>query len=62
MKNRSGTDAHGVALTKLGDPEFFSCWAKLRQLIALGGKSVPSELKRDYAVLSVEYQRRINGA
>jgi hypothetical protein len=61
MENRSGTDAHGTALTELGDPEFFSSWAELRQRIAFGGKSVPSQLKRNYATLSAEYRRRVNG-
>jgi hypothetical protein len=61
MENRSGTGADGVALTELGDPEFFTRWAELRQRVALGGKSVPGELKRDYAALSAEYRRRTNG-
>jgi hypothetical protein len=33
----------------------------LRQRIALGGKTVPGDLKREYAAVSAEYRRRIEG-
>lgn len=48
-------------LRELDDPEFFRHWAALRQRIALGGNSVPCELKRRYKAVSIEYRRRING-
>lgn len=61
MENRSGTGTHSAWLAELGDPEFFTRWAEVRQRIALGGKSVPALLKSDYAALSAEYRRRVNG-
>jgi hypothetical protein len=48
-------------LTKLDDPAFFLRWSTLRQLIAQSGKSVSCELKREYAAVSAEYRRRIDG-
>jgi hypothetical protein len=49
------------SLRELGDPEFFRRWAKLRHLIAVGGKSVPGDLRREYEAASGEYRRRIGG-
>ena len=46
-------------LTKLGDPEFFRYWAELRQRIAVNGKKVSQDLKREYAAVSAEYRRLI---
>lgn len=48
-------------LTELDDPAFFRHWSKLRLLIAKSGKSVSCELKREYADVSAEYRRRIDG-
>jgi hypothetical protein len=48
-------------LQELGDPEFFRRWAELRRRIALGSKSAIPELKREYAEVSCEYRRRIDG-
>ena len=48
-------------LRELDDPDFFSQWAELRNRIAVGGKSVPGELKREYAAVSAEYRRRVDG-
>ena len=47
------------ALQELDDPDFFRYWAELRHRIAIGGKSVPSELKRRYEAASAEYRRRL---
>jgi hypothetical protein len=33
----------------------------LRQRVALSGKTVPSDLKREYAAVSAEYRRRVDG-
>ena len=55
--------AHEVStgsLPKLNDPDFFTHWAELRHRIALGGKSVPGELKRAYANAAAEFHRRAN--
>jgi hypothetical protein len=49
-------------LTELGDPEFCRHWSELRQRIALSGKTVPQDLKREYAAVSAEYRRRVSGA
>jgi hypothetical protein len=38
-------------LTELDDPEFFRRWSELRGRIALCGKSVPCDLKREYAAV-----------
>jgi hypothetical protein len=59
MRQQSGE--HNDDLRELGDPEFFSHWAELRRRIALGGKSVPCELKRRYEAVSGEYRRRVHG-
>jgi len=53
-------DAPAASLSGLDDPEFFRHWADLRLRIALGGKTVPSELKREYANASAEYRRRVS--
>jgi hypothetical protein len=51
--------AETVSLTELDDPEFFRHWSALRLRIALGGKSLPHQLKREYAMASAEYSRRV---
>jgi hypothetical protein len=51
--------ADAVSLTELDDPEFFRHWSELRLRIALAGKSLPHQLKRDYAMASAEYRRRV---
>jgi hypothetical protein len=48
-------------LTKLDDPKFFRHWSELRRRIALSGKKVPDDLKREYDAVSAEYRRRVNG-
>ena len=53
-------DAHAASLSGLDDPEFFRHWADLRLRIALGGKAVPSDLKREYANAAAEYRRRVS--
>ncbi len=43
----------------LADPQLIRHWSALRQRIALSGKTVPGDLKREYAAVSAEYRRRI---
>lgn len=61
MEKQPDDDADATNLTELADPEFFRHWAMLRQRIALDGKSAPDALRREYAAVSAEYRRRING-
>lgn len=61
MEPRADDDTAAVSLAALGDPEFFRHWARLRQRIALDGKSVPGALQREYAAMSAEYRRRVEG-
>jgi hypothetical protein len=61
MEKRPVPGADVFGLSELGDPEFFRHWAELRQRITLGGKSVPCDLKREYAGASAEYRRRVYG-
>ena len=61
MEKRAGADADVAGLPELTDPEFSRHWAELRQRITLGGKSVPCDLKREYAGASAEYRRRVYG-
>jgi hypothetical protein len=57
-----GTDANRVReLQELDDPQFFTHWSKLRHQIFYCGKFVPSSLKKEYAAVSAEYRRRIDG-
>jgi hypothetical protein len=61
MGTRAITDNEPAdRIRELDDPEFFSYWSELRHRIALGGKSVPPDMKREYAVVSAEYRRRID--
>ena len=59
METRAESDTEAGCLANLSDPEFFRHWAELRLRIALGGKSVPCELKRRYALASDEFRRRV---
>ena len=52
---------HSAEFLALDDPAFFRYWSELRQRLALAGKSVSCELKREYAAVSAEYRRRVNG-
>jgi hypothetical protein len=61
MGTRATTDNESAsAIRALGDPEFFRHWSALRQRIALSGKSVPDDLKREYDTVSAEYRRRVD--
>jgi hypothetical protein len=55
-----GNQPAGV-MRDLDDPQFISYWSALRLRIALSGKTVPVDLKREYAAVSAEYRRRIEG-
>ena len=59
METPAEHSTHTVSLTELDDPEFFRHWSALRLRIALGGKSLPHQLKREYAMASAEYRRRV---
>ncbi len=61
MEPRTEDEAAAVSLATLGDPDFFRHWAELRQRIALDGKSAPCALQREYAAVSAEYRRRVQG-
>jgi hypothetical protein len=54
-------DAEHADLRDLDDPEFFRHWSDLRRRVALEGKAISCGLKREYAAVSAEYRRRING-
>jgi hypothetical protein len=54
------TDNDERDLTELGDEDFMKHWSALRQRLALGGKSVPCDLKRRYAAAKAEYRRRMD--
>jgi hypothetical protein len=56
------TTASGPAsdIRALNDPEFFRYWSTLRQRIALSGKTVPNDLKSEYAAVAAEYRRRVD--
>ena len=45
----------------LDDPQLIRRWSALRVRIALSGKAVPGDLKREYAAVSAEYRRRMKG-
>ena len=62
MGTQATTDSETVSdIRALDDPEFFRHWSALRQRVALSGKTVPSDLKREYAAVSAEYRRRVDG-
>jgi hypothetical protein len=60
METPAQSDTDAVRLTELDDPEFFRHWSELRLRIALGGKSLPRQLKHEYARASAEFRRRVN--
>lgn len=60
METLGGSDTEVASLAQLDDPEFFGHWAALRLRIAHAGKSVPHEMKREYAMATAEYRRRVN--
>lgn len=63
MGTRATTDSEPASdIPALDDPEFFRHWSALRQRIALSGKTVPHDLKREYAAVSAEYRRRVEGS
>lgn len=60
---QTGTPAgpgQASGLRELDDPEFFTQWAALRHRIAASGKTVPRDLKDQYAAASDEYRRRVH--
>jgi hypothetical protein len=62
MGTRANTDSETDSdIRALDDPEFFRYWSALRQRIALSGKTVPNDLKIEYAAVSAEYHRRVDG-
>ncbi len=50
-----------IELRELSDPALITRWSLLRMKVALYGRSVPADLKREYAAVSAEYRRRIEG-
>ena len=59
METSAESGACAVSMAELDDPEFFRHWSELRLRIALGGKSLPCELKSAYAMASAEFRRRV---
>jgi hypothetical protein len=60
METPAESGMNAVSLTELDDPAFFRHWSELRLRIALGGKSRPHHLAREYAQASAEFRRRVN--
>jgi hypothetical protein len=60
MSQAARTVGQGSDLRQLDDPEFFTRWAALRRRIAASGKTVPRDLKDQYAAASDEYRRRVH--
>ncbi len=50
-----------IKLRELSDPALITRWSLLRMKIALSGKPVPADLKSEYAAVSAEYRRRVDG-
>jgi hypothetical protein len=62
MGTRASTNSEPASdIRALDDFEFFRHWSALRQRIALSGTTAPDDLKREYAIASAEYRRRVDG-